>query len=271
MTDREKRIQICKDKYNLNDDYIKKLFETSNDYLTVEDLRLKYDYKDLGVELPDWLTQEEFARMAFAVAKLMYRPIYCNEISYLELVNTIYVDCSIKMYTIRSHQQLKHAMIMRCCNRYRDIALHNTFWSNNHIEDTEYVDEPTSDNNNYGFLGKYLSTRDDDKKFVDVIKSVKQKQLRMILIISGYLLADMDDLYDDFCELFNTEDEELLKQLESILDAVDYNDNLRKERASNTGCSGKRKISITFNYILKALGLFNNKKRILGEIADVLY
>ena len=203
----------------------------------------------------------------------MYKPKLYMEINYFELVNMLYIQASIKLYTIRSHAQLKHAMVMMSVNIYRDLMRKLTYISKQHIEDMDSYDSYSADKNDYEFAGKYLKSTDDDAEFIKLIKNIKSPQIRMILIISGYILADMDDLYEDFCALFETEDKKLLKKLNDILDIINDNERIHMENivTKDGTASKKRRKNLTFNSILKALGLYRQKDLILNKIANELY
>lgn len=274
MTNRETLIQNCKDTNSFEDDAMQHLYEVANEELSIEELRKKYNYPEMGLSLPDWLTYDELLKISFSVAKLMYRPFFAGELSQRELAHLLYIKASIKLYTIRSHAQLKHAMIMMSANIYRDLSRKYKHRAEFNIEDmTSYYDD-NLDSQAYWFVYKYAATTDEDLHFINVIRSIKSDKIRMILIITGYAVAEIDELFDDFCALFNTDDVKLLAQLDSILDALEYNEELRQSRVvtENKDTTHKRyKKQITFNFILKAFGLSRQKDCILNMIANELY
>lgn len=193
-----------------------------DDYLSLKELSIKYDNpKLLTGEYPHWLTPEDHYKMCQKVAVEKYDfKKFKGFMEKEDLVIDLYIWSYIRLFKFKNVQVLKVALNNRVKNLLRDYITKETKKvktqdaTKEQLKEFENFSRINGDSYIIGSLDNTLSVDEDstyesiipmDDEYnksrletVETIRTLKNKQVRQILIICGYLLADLDELSDDF-------------------------------------------------------------------------
>lgn len=91
------------------------------DYLTLQQLKIKFNYPDMDGEYPEWLTADEHYKICRDVAKSQYDYSkfgwFCNK---NELISKLYIWSRIRLNKFNSINHLKVGLFNACKNILRD-------------------------------------------------------------------------------------------------------------------------------------------------------
>lgn len=200
-----------------------------NDYLTLEELAVKYNNPNLLTgEYPDWLTPEEHFRLCCVVAATKYeaKKFKWFYMSREDLEMDLYIYTVIRLPKIKNYAMLKTALCNRVKNILRDNVKKETFCvktedaTEEQLQQFKFYNRINGDTYIAGSLDNYivdeytgefsnLIQSDNNSvhskvETVEIIRSIKNKQVRQILIVCGYLLADLDELYIDYRQVLQS-------------------------------------------------------------------
>lgn len=195
-----------------------------NDYLTLEELAVKYDNPSLlSGEYPDWLTPEDHFRLCCVVAATKYdtKKFKWFYMSKEDLEIDLFIYTTIRLPKIKNYAMLKTALCNRVKNILRDniqketICVKEENATDEQLNQYKYFDRINGDKYIIGSLDNYivdentgefsdLVQSDYDESMatkletIETIRNIKNKQVRQILVVCGYLLSDLDELYVDY-------------------------------------------------------------------------
>lgn len=235
--------------------------------LSIEQLRVKFNYPEMGKGYPNWITPEEHMKICFKTAKEQYSTEKFGELgteTVQDLAVKLYIYSAIRLNKISSPANLKTALINICKNYKRQNAKRKKMWSES--LDTPVPTKLTSTEEQftkYDFLSTNEDVTDSEKEVVDCIRSIKNKEVRDVLVIAGYLLANINGLYTDYRYVLDTCNETIKQNLLQLAESVFSNE------------ENEKKHKIDFNSIIKAFGAdyfgdYKSCKNIKSEIQEYL-
>lgn len=244
------KVEMYSEKYNLEKTEVHRILSEYEDLLTLDELKIKYDNPNIG-QLPEWLTDEELDKMIWKTIKSYWSAIFdyntTREDLYMDL--QIYIRLKIKLYS--NHAAIKTALVKRMLKLAKqDYPIRNKHVVKS-IDDCVNVD---NDSSSLVIGNLYFDEKDDyeDTVFLTGIRSIKDKSIRNLLIITGYLICNITSLKKDYLEILREYDENIqnnIKHLEYLTDT--------SELALITSTKRRRKLKI--EDIIKALNLYNDK------------
>ena len=141
------------------------------------------------------------------------------------------------------------------------------------------TDEQLPADNLYGSVRyKYELPVEDTKNiesdlFIEQIRNIKNKSIKSLLIITGYLLCDITEFRKDYIEILRSSDEEVKMNLQKLEETLEHNEELDLMKYSNTVVT-ERKKSINIKDIIKALRLNiidNKKEKVDNTLEEIRY
>lgn len=278
-TSKTQKIEMYSEKYSLPKAEIKRILSEHEDLLTLEELKIKYDNPNIGV-LPEWLSEEELDKMIWKTIHECWNDMFAiqttKEDMYMHLQE--YVRKKINLY--KNHAYLKGSLVLRIRSLI-DINKRRSDYF------TYSLDEVYTDENSSISIKRYkyepsenLEELDSYKEYeiCEKIKSIKDKSIQNVLIITGYLLCGIDELRGEYLQLLRNSDASIKESIKLLEDNTLYNDNLDHLKFEGIKVKGVKKKRVTILDIMKALKVdkFNLKasnssvKQELAQYLDVI-
>lgn len=267
MITEKDRISTCINKYGLSEEEATRIVKESDDLLNIEELRMKYDYPELGIKYPEWLTPIEHYKMCCATVKSMYNSNYASICTPEEMASILYVKSSVKLKQIHTFQHLKVGLVTIAMNLYRDNSRRQKYWSDKTL-DTEVETKDGSVMTGYDVVVA-KDKEDDEIKCLLAVKSIKNREVREILILCGFIIGGLESFRNDFMDIVSNSD--LIKRdaMVELMEKVKHNEDADIEKQNNKSAKIK-KHRINFKAILKCINTDMDEVDARKEIGDYL-
>lgn len=267
MITEKDRIETCINKYGLSDEEATRIVKESDDLLNIEELRMKYDYPELGIKYPEWLTPIEHYKMCCATVKSMYNSNYASICTPEEMASILYVKSSVKLKQIHTFQHLKVGLVTIAMNLYRDNSRRQKYWSDKTL-DTELETKDGSVMTGYDVIVS-RDKEDEEMKCLLSVKSIKNREVREILILCGFIIGGLESFRNDFIDIVSNSD--LIKRdaMIELMEKVKHNEDAELEKQNNKSAKVK-KHRINFKAILKCINTDMDEVSARKEIGEYL-
>lgn len=241
-------------KYGVTKEKMKYILAEGNEpLLTFEELKIKYDCPTLG-KLPEWLgcTVDERNNVIHDVA------IRAVNRKYTQCLDTWTTREDLYMFLqeyLRKRIHKMHSrgeMYVSCINALNAHIVRHNMECGYIPERLERKATRESETTELQDMLPNNKTYDEDKKFIIEIKSIRDENIRNFLIVTGYLVAEIDLLRADYMQLKITlpqEQQESLDKLEISCDRY-----IRKEAIKLDG-DKERILKPTAKDVIDALQL----------------
>ena len=241
-TSKSQKIDLYSEKYNLPKEEVNRILSEHEDLLTFEELKIKYDDPNIG-QLPEWLEEDELDKMIWKTIHVYWSVLFeingTKEELYMDLQE--YIRKKIKLF--ENHNHVKSALVKRMITLAQQMSRHGKYFLGS-------LDEPIGKDTDTTIRYKYEPSVNDnfaieDDLFLDRLRSIKNKSVRDLLIITGYLVCNIDSLRKDYIELlreYNTDIKNNILKLEQIIERNDQIDQSRIE--GNKSYQKKKNIGI---------------------------
>lgn len=229
------------------------------DVLTLDQLRIKFNDENLGKGYPDWVTPTEHLKMCYKTVKDEYKHSEYDIDTPEDLAIQLYISSYIRINKFNSLQSLKTGLINMCKNSRRKSAVRYKYWGCS-LDCPVHIDSKNTDveESHLDNIRSNSEMEDSEREVANCIRNIKHKQIRQVLIITGYLLANIGDLYKDYIEVLDscdiTTQNKLLDLAQNVYDKEQKN--YIQKPVNNT--------KISFTNILEAFG-----KDYFGEYKDI--
>lgn len=246
MIKEKDRIKLCKEKYGLTEEEATRIVKADNCLLNIDELRVKYDYPDLGRKYPDWLSPIEHYKMCCATVRQMYNNNFERICTPEEMASILYIKSSIKLNTLKNHKHLKAALVTMSMGICRDGMRRQKYWNNKSLDDTVVEDGIP--------MYETIVSKDNEREeqeCLNAVKSIKNREVRELLIIAGFIIGRIGYFEKEFMDIVNNSKYVDKTKLIELLEQVVKNDELDMKRASNIKVK-ERKIKITMKSVLEA-------------------
>ena len=183
MIKEKDRIRICQENYGLTEEEATRIVKSDNCLLSLEELRMKFDYPDLGKKYPDWLSPIDHYKMCCATVRQMYNSNFERICSPDEMASILYIKSSIKLNTIKSYKHLKTALVTMSMGICRDGMRRQKYWSNKSLDDTVVEDKVP--------MYETIVAKDneqEEQECLNAVMSIKNREVRELLIIAGFII-----------------------------------------------------------------------------------
>lgn len=225
-----------------------------NDYLTVEELAIKYDNpKLLTHEYPDWLTKEKHLEICGSVAKSEYRinKFIFTQMTEYDLKIELFIWSTVRLFKFKNEAALKFGLRNRVKNIIRQGMKHNTskLRKEDLITEQQKLDDYYYERvNGEPYLALSLDQKisntewsEDVSTFMDIvnveketdydkydifasIEQISSKVLKDIIIVCGYLLAEIDELYPKVVQVMKTNNTSIKTNIQNLCEQqLNYN------------------------------------------------
>lgn len=267
MITEKDRISTCINKYGLDEEEATRIVKESDDLLNIDELRMKYDYPELGIKYPEWLTPIEHYKMCCATVKSMYNSNYASICTPEEMASILYVKSSVKLKQIHTFQHLKVGLVTIAMNLYRDNSRRQKYWSDKTL-DTEMETKDGSVMTGYDVIVA-KDKEDDEMKCLLAVKSIKNREVREILILCGFIIGGLESFRNDFIDIVSNSD--LIKRdaMIELMEKVKHNEDAELEKQNNKSAKVK-KHRINFKAILKCINTDMDEVSARKEIGEYL-
>lgn len=264
MIKEKDRIRICQEKYGLTEEEATRIVKSDNCLLSLEELRMKFDYPDLGKKYPDWLSPIDHYKMCCATVRQMYNSNFERICSPDEMASILYIKSSIKLNTIKSYKHLKTALVTMSMGICRDGMRRQKYWSNKSLDDTVVEDKVP--------MYETIVAKDneqEEQECLNAVLSIRNREVRELLIIAGFIIGRISYFEKEFMNIVNNSEFIDRTKLIEILEQVVKNDELEMKRASNIKVK-ERKTKITMKSVLAAYKTDLDATSARQEIGDYL-
>lgn len=265
MITEKDRIRTCIEKYGLSEKEATKIVKEDDMVLSVDDLRKKYDNPDLGKNYPEWLTPIDHYKICCATVRQMYNGNFAKICTPEELASNLYIMTSIKLNTYKNHKHLKSAIVTSAMRICRDSMRRQKYWCG------QSLDENVGDDNSQRLYDKVVAvdTEQEERDCLNAVLSIKNREVREILILTGYIIGGINMFRNEFINILTTSDLVNKEKLLELLDKQSENDRIDRAKLENKSYKAK-KTRITLKSILNALNTELDLKTARLEIGEYL-
>lgn len=265
MITEKDRICTCISKYGLSEKEATRIVKEDNTLLTIEELRMKFDNPNLGKKYPEWLTPIDHYKICCATVRQMYNGNFAKICTPEELASILFINSSIKLNTFKNHQHLKSGIVTMAMSVCRDNTRRQKYWSSKSLDDTfDENDELT----NYERV-TVKDTEREAKECLNAVMSIKNREVREILILTGYIVGGIDSFRPAFIDVIENSDLIIQEELSKLLKDISENDRVDRIRLEDKSCKFK-KVKITLKSILKVFKTDLDIKAARLEIGEYL-
>lgn len=166
-----------------------------------------------------------------------------------------YVRKKINLY--KNHNYLKGSLILRIRSLIDTNKRRMDYFT--YSIDEVYNDEDSSTNiKRYKYEPSETLEETDSFKDYEIsekIKSIKNKSIQNVLVITGYLLGGVDELRYDYLQILRSSDDSIKESIKILEDNIYYNDNLEHLKCDGVDIKGIKKKRVTIADIIRALQL----------------
>lgn len=227
---------LYSEKYGKTKEEINRILTEDEGFLDKNELAIKYDNLDIG-KLPKWLTEKEFRETVTKATNFMWRnytSFWVNWIEYRELWDELYIYGLEKAMLFDNVKHLSTALVNNGRRilqyRYNRLILHPKIGLDTLLSVTKYRNHQ-DDDSECTPMDRYMSDlyspkrqlddSQNNKQLIDTILQIKDKQVREILIVVGYLLANIPQLKPYFEYIVKNADEKLKENLLKLQNDVE--------------------------------------------------
>ncbi len=270
-TSKSQKIDLYSAKYNISKEEVNRILSEHEDVLTLEELKIKYDNPDIG-KLPEWLSEETLDLMIWKTVHQYWSPLFQQRMTKEELYSEHQEYIRKKINLFENVHHVKAALVKRMLFLVDEYTRKGKYFLGS-------TDEQLPADNLYGSVRyRYELPIEDTKNiesdlFIEQIRNIKNKSIKSLLIITGYLLCDITEFRKDYIEILRSSDEEVKMNLQKLEETLEHNEELDLMKYSNTVVT-ERKKSINIKDIIKALRLNiidNKKEKVDNTLEEIRY
>ena len=270
-TSKSQKIDLYSVKYNISKEEVNRILSEHEDVLTLEELKIKYDNPDIG-KLPEWLSEETLDLMIWKTVHQYWSPLFQQRMTKEELYSEHQEYIRKKINLFENVHHVKAALVKRMLFLVDEYTRKGKYFLGS-------TDEQLPADNLYGSVRyKYELPIEDTKNiesdlFIEQIRNIKNKSIKSLLIITGYLLCDITEFRKDYIEILRSSDEEVKMNLQKLEETLEHNEELDLMKYSNIVVT-ERKKSINIKDIIKALRLNiidNKKEKVDNTLEEIRY
>ena len=270
-TSKSQKIDLYSAKYNISKEEVNRILSEHEDVLTLEELKIKYDNPNIG-KLPEWLSEETLDLMIWKTVHQYWSPLFQQRMTKEELYSEHQEYIRKKINLFENVHHVKAALVKRMLFLVDEYTRKGKYFLGS-------TDEQLPADNLYGSVRyKYELPIEDTKNiesdlFIEQIRNIKNKSIKSLLIITGYLLCDITEFRKDYIEILRSSDEEVKMNLQKLEETLEHNEELDLMKYSNIVVN-ERKKSINIKDIIKALRLNiidNKKEKVDNTLEEIKY
>ena len=247
------KIKKLMDNYNISEEKANYLIYTDDLYLTIDDLKIKYDNLDMG-KLPEWLSEQELYDIIWKTIKQCQNYILLKYATAEDLYQELQLLVRIKSNKIKSFGYLKIMLKNYLLNMVATNNSNDTYVTFDLDEPIMYNDADDNMGTNADKIEYNRDNKFDDESIVEKIVDVSDSRLRLFLIVVGYLLCRINSLKFLYEDVINSSSETVVNNLKSIEQQIYRNEELSYKEGVNPKIERKRIINA--RTIINALELF---------------
>ena len=270
-TSKSQKIDLYSAKYNISKEEVNRILSEHEDVLTLEELKIKYDNPNIG-KLPEWLSEETLDLMIWKTVHQYWSPLFQQRMTKEELYSEHQEYIRKKINLFENVHHVKAALVKRMLFLVDEYTRKGKYFLGS-------TDEQLPADNLYGSVRyKYELPIEDTKNiesdlFIEQIRNIKNKSIKSLLIITGYLLCDITEFRKDYIEILRSSDEEVKMNLQKLEETLEHNEELDLMKYSNIVVT-ERKKSINIKDIIKALRLNiidNKREKVDNTLEEIRY
>lgn len=256
ITDNDK-INTCIEKYGLDRDEAVRIIKSDDVILTIEELRIKYDYPELGIKYPDWLTPLEHRKMCSTTVRQMFNQNFAKFTTPEDMAGDLYVLTVVKLNQMKNHRMLKDFIVKQALNMYRNYNVRQKYWASRTLDDNV---SDSVEVYNYDRL-EYRDIEAEEVQCLSAVKSIKNREVRELLILVGYIIGGISAFETEFNKIVYNSDLVDRSKLLLLLEKLELNDEINRNKIDGKK-SDMRKKKVTFFDVVKVM-------RLDGDIKDI--
>ena len=213
-TSKSQKIDLYSAKYNISKEEVNRILSEHEDVLTLEELKIKYDNPDIG-KLPEWLSEETLDLMIWKTVHQYWSPLFQQRMTKEELYNEHQEYIRKKIGLFENVHHVKAALVKRMLFLVDEYTRKGKYFLGS-------TDEQLPADNLYGSVRyKYELPIEDTKNiesdlFIEQIRNIKNKSIKSLLIITGYLLCDITEFRNEFNNKLTEQNNSLLKKINDL-------------------------------------------------------
>ena len=264
ITDNDK-INTCIEKYGLDRDEAVRIIKSDDVILTIEELRIKYDYPELGIKYPDWLTPLEHRKMCSTTVRQMFNQNFAKFTTPEDMAGDLYVLTVVKLNQMKNHRMLKDFIVKQALNMYRNYNVRQKYWASRTLDDNV---SDSVEVYNYDRL-EYRDIEAEEVQCLNAVKSIKNREVRELLILVGYIIGGISAFEPEFNKIVYNSDLVDRSKLLLLLEKLELNDEINRNKIDGKK-SDMRKKKVTFFDVVRVMKLDGDIKDIREKIGYYL-
>lgn len=237
-TSKTDKIAMYSKKYNMKEEDVYRILTEHEDVLTLDELKIKYDNPNIG-KLPEWLSEEELSNMIWNTIHHYWSQIFEQKMSKEELFSEHqeYIRKKIGLY--ENHHHIKAALVKRMITLANEYTRKGKYYLGS---TDEVFDSDSNGTVRYKYeCPVYQETDIENSILINKIRNVKHIEIRNLLILTGYLICDIDELRKDYLKLLRSYDVDTRHSIRELEQIVLNNDKLDRDRIDKISRKEKRK------------------------------
>lgn len=269
-TSKSQKIELYSKKYNIPEEEVNRILSEHEDLLTIDELKIKYDNPNIG-KLPEWLTEESLELIIWKTIHQYWSPVFDNHWTKEELYMEHQEYIRKKIGLFQNHNHIKGALVNRMITLAQEQTKRNKYFIGSLDEQLE------PENNNgvcrYKYEAVASNKSSEDMLFINSIRELKNKQVKNLLIVTGYLLCDIDELRKDYLDVLRSSDPDICNSVKLLAETIQNNEIIKQDRLDNKVTKGRCR-NISIKDIIKALKLnitLDGKQKVENTLEDVRY
>lgn len=259
--------------YNVSYEKASHIVYSSADNLTLDELKMRVDNPDIG-KLPDWLSET-------CLSNTIWKTIHSHRDFYAlslytdeDLYQELQLFVRIKSNHIVNYPCLKAMLSNYIKNiladskvyfNYFPTSLDLPLFDDSGVTKSDYLYKEMNDKNSFNSTALEFKDKKSDE-LINLIKTIKDDNMRKFLIVIGYFLCELDILEDLYNELYLNSPEDVKKGLDEIREKSEFNCILAMNDGVYNGKKVRRKV-ITIETIIKSLKLNKSNSEFTGMTA----
>ena len=242
--------------FGLTQEQAEHIFLDDESLLTFDELKIRYDNPELG-KLPQWLVAEggydKLTQIIQQGINIKYGVKYNYWISQQDLLQIMYEFVLERIHLYKSEQHIKSAVANRMVWLWRQHTARSSYFDGS-LQDPISVNSPEGDDRERSDTIAQKTADIENIDFINHLRQIKNKQVKLLLIATGYMIADIEELKPDLEEILEQVDEKIKTNLLKLLDRINKRQEIIHKKQSKSQCSERIPSPVTFQDIVKATG-----------------
>lgn len=256
-TSKTQKIEMYGEKYNKTQEEMYRILTEHEALLTLDELKIKYDNENIG-QLPQWLIDEGgYSALTQYIDKginIKYDSRYFWSTKE-EFRSEMYEFILKRIHLYKSGSNITSAVANRMVWLWRQHAGRGSYFPIS-LQDPIHRNKSKIDDDDVTYENIITKTEYDtseDIELIHTINTIKNKQVRDVLIVIGYMVANIQEFKPLYSEVIKTLDRDVLIELTRLQKKLNDKYSAYEITQDNGQVINKNRIKVTAKDVLKAM------------------